>query len=118
MFRLLEIAQIIIPTPPVAGQGLTLVVIGALIARVGSFLTTVGVLLAFIAVIISGIMYMKAGAEPTKIEKAKGWFKNALLGALIVLGVGVIVSTIANVVSRQFFCTVQISIPFYERCIF
>jgi len=118
MPNFLEIAQIIIPTPPVPGQGLTLTDIGVLIARVGSFLTGVGIILALIAVIVSGIMYMRAGAEPTKITSAKTWFKNVLLGALIVLGFGVIVSTIANVVSRQFFCTVQISIPFYQRCFY
>lgn len=99
-----QIAQIIIPTPPVAGRGLTLIEIGSIIARVGSFLTSAGVLLAIIAVIVSGIMYMRAGAEPTKIKDAQTWFKNVLIGALIVLGVGVIINTIANIVTREFFC--------------
>ncbi|MEK7659368.1 MAG: hypothetical protein AAB338_01795 [Patescibacteria group bacterium] len=104
MNKFLEIAQITIPIPQVSGQGLTLAEIGTLIARVGSFLTSVGVLFAIIAVIVSGIMYMRAGAEPTKITSAQSWFKNALLGALIVLGVGVIINTIANIVTREFFC--------------
>lgn len=118
MNQIFEIAQIIIPTPPVPGQGLTLAEIGALIARVGSFLTSIGVLLAMIAVIVSGIIYMKAGADPTKITNAKTWFKNVLIGALIVLGVGMIINTLANVISRQFFCTIQINVPFYQKCIF
>lgn len=104
MLNFLEIAQIVIPPPPVLGRGLTLIEIGSIIARVGSFLTSAGVLLAIIGVIVSGIMYMRAGAEPTKITNAQTWFKNVLIGALIVLGVGVIMNTIANIVTREFFC--------------
>lgn len=118
MLNFLEIAQIIIPTPQVGGRGLTLAEIGSLIAIVGSFLTSIGVLLAIIAIIISGIMYMKAGDKEANITKAKTWFKNVLIGAFIVLAVGVIINTIANVVSRQFFCTIQINIPFYQKCIY
>lgn len=99
-----QLQPIIIPTPPVGGQGLTLAEIGTLIARVGSFFTTIGVLFAIIAVVVSGIMYMRAGSDTTKITNAKTWFRNALIGALIVLGVGVIINTIANVVTREFFC--------------
>lgn len=118
MLKFLEIAQIIIPTPQIGSRGLTLAEIGSIIAIIGSFLTNIGVLLAFIAVIVSGIMYMKAGADTTKITSAKTWFKNVLIGALIVIGVGVIINTIANVVSRQFFCTVQIIVPFFQKCLF
>lgn len=115
MNHFFEIAQIIIPTTPVLGpRGLTLAELGSLIAIVGSFLTNVGVLLAIIAIIVSGIMYMKAGDNQIQITKAKSWFKNALLGALIVLGVGVIINTIANVVSREFFCRLIV----LGRCIF
>lgn len=111
MNKVLEIAQIIIPTPPVPGQGLTLAELGVLIARVGSFLTNVGVIFALIAVIVSGIMYMRAGADQTKITNAKAWLWNALIGALIVLGVGLIINTVANVISREFFCRIYINIP-------
>ncbi|TSC91295.1 MAG: hypothetical protein G01um10142_23 [Parcubacteria group bacterium Gr01-1014_2] len=114
MFRFLEIAQIVIPPPPVAGRGLTLVELGSIIALIGSFLTNIGVLFAIIAIVISGIMYMNAGSSPEAIKKAQAWFKNALLGALIVLGVGVIINTIANVVTREFFCRLSI----LGRCIF
>ena len=117
MNKILEIVQytplpsIIIPSPSVPGRGLTLGELGALIARVGGFLQSFGAVLAIIAVVISGIMFMRAGAEPTKITNAKTLFRNVLLGALIILGVGVIINTIANVVSRQFFCTIYINIP-------
>lgn len=107
------VAQIVVPKPPVQGQGLTLAELGKLIAIVGSFLQSIGVLLAFIAIIVSGIMYMKAGANDKAIEKAKSWFKNALIGALIILAVGVIVNTIANIVTREFFCRFSV----FGQCI-
>ena len=119
MFQIIQIAQqIIIPTPSVGGQGLTLAEIGLLISKVGLFLTAVGFGIAIIAVIVSGLMYMYAGSSPEAVKKAQAWFKNAVIGAFIILGFGVILNTIANVVSRQFFCTLQISIPFFQRCLF
>jgi len=113
MNKFLEIAQIIIPTPPLRGPGLSLAEIGTLIARVGSFFTSIGVLFAIIAIIISGIMYMRAGGSPEAIGKAQAWLKNALIGAFIVLAVGLIINTIANVVTRQFFCRLII----FGQCI-
>lgn len=115
MFKFFEIAQIIIPTTPVRGpRGLTLAELGSLIAIVGSFLQSVAVLFAIIAIIVSGIMYMRAGSSPEEIKKALTWLKNSMLGALIVLGVGLIINTIANVVTREFFCRLII----FGRCIF
>lgn len=111
MFKYFEIAQIIIPTPPVPGRGLTLGELAVLIARVGGFLQSAAVILVIIAIIFSGIMYMKAGADENAIKKAKGWFRNALIGALIIMAVGLLINTIANIVSRQFFCTIYINIP-------
>lgn len=111
MSKIIQIAQIIIPTPPVSGRGLTLAEIAVLIAQVGGVLQSVAVILAIIAIIVSGIMYMNAGADENKIKKAKGWFRNALIGALIIMAVGLLINTIANIVSRQFFCRIYINIP-------
>ena len=110
---LTQIAQIVIPPPPVQGQGTTLAELARLIGIVGSFLTSIAAIFAMIAVIISGIIYMKAGDNPDQIKKAKGWFWNAIIGAFIVLAVGVILNTIANVVSRQFFC----QLSFFGVCV-
>lgn len=110
-----KIAQIVIPPPPVQGKGFTLGELANLIAAVGSFLTGIAAIFAMIAIIVSGIMYMKAGSSDTEITKAKGWFKNAIIGAFIVLAVGVILNTIANVISRDFFCT--FAIPFVHICV-
>ena len=120
MSYFLNIAQIIIPTTPVPGAtpGLTLAEVIYIFRIIGSFLTTVGALLAFIIVIISGIIYMRAGSDTTKITNSQTWFRNALIGGLIVLGANMIINTLANIVTRQFFCTLQISVPFFQRCIF
>ena len=114
MFNIFKIAQIVIPPPPVAGKGLTLAELGSLIALVGSFLTNIGVLFAIIAVVVSGIMYMRAGSSPDAVKKAQTWLWNSLIGALIVLGVGMIINTIANIVTREFFCRLIV----LGRCIF
>ena len=119
MFQIIQIAQqIIIPQPSVGGRGLTLAEIGQIISTISSFLTTIGVLIAIIVIIWSGLVYMKAGSSPEAVKKAQAWFQNAVIGALIVLAVNVIINTIANIVSRQFFCMLQISIPFFQRCLF
>lgn len=113
--NILAIVQIIIPTTPVPSQqGLTLAELGSIIAIIGLFLTSIAVLFAIIAIIVSGIMYMRAGANTTKITEAQTWLKNALIGALIVLGVGMIINTIANIITREFFCRLII----LGRCIF
>ena len=104
MNHFLEIAQIVIPRPQVQGQGFTLAELARLIAIVGTFFINIGVVLAIIAIVVSGIMYMRAGGNPTEVTKAQTWLKNALIGAFIILGVGLIINTVANVVTRQFFC--------------
>lgn len=109
-----KLAQIVIPTTPVPGQqGFTLAELGSLIAIFGSFLQSAGAVLALIAIVAAGIKYMMAGSSPESIGKARTWFKNGLIGALIILGSGVILNTIANVVSREFFCRLII----FGRCV-
>ena len=50
-------------------------------------------------VVWSGIYWMYAGAKGDSgaVEKAKGMLKAAIIGAAIVLGVGVILNTISNI---------------------
>ncbi len=110
-----EIAQIIIPTNPVplAPPGFSLAELGDIIRIVADFFTSIGVILAMIAIVVSGIMYMQAGSAPEAIKKAQTWFKNALIGGLIVLAVGMIINTLANIITRQFFCT----LIFFGTCI-
>ena len=88
--------------PP--GRPITFNELDYLIARIAQFITVTSVVLAIIFIIRAGITWMSAGANETKVTEAKGQLKSAIMGALIVLGFGVIINTIAAVVTREFFC--------------
>ncbi len=88
--------------PP--GQPITLPEVDSLISQVAQFLLVVSVLIAVIMIVWSGITYMYAGADAAKVTEAQGRLKSAIIGAAIVLGVGVIIDTIAGIVTRGFFC--------------
>lgn len=67
-----------------------------------NFLIAAGVILAIITLVVSGIMYFRTPSE-TQAKTANTWFKNGLIGAIIILGVGVIINTVALVVTGGFF---------------
>ena len=92
--------------PP--GQPITFNEIDYLIERIADFMIVAGVLLAVIYIIWGGITYMAAGADTTKITEAQTRIKNGIIGAAVVLGVGVIINTIAGIVTRDFFCRFQL----------
>ncbi len=90
------------------GRPITLPEVDSLIGRVAQFLLVVSVLIAIIMIVWSGITYMAAGANTTKVTEAQTRLKNAIIGAAIVLGVGVIIDTVAGLVTRSFFCRFQL----------
>lgn len=92
--------------PP--GQPITLPEVDSLINQVAQFLLVVSVLIAVIMIVWSGITYMYAGADTAKVTEAQGRLKSAVIGAAIVLGVGVIIDTVAGIVTRGFFCRFQL----------
>lgn len=91
-----------------AGQPVTIDEIDSLISRIAQFLVVISVLIAIIMIVWSGITYMAAGANATKVTEAQTRLKNAIIGAAVVLGVGVIIQTIAGIVTRGFFCRFQL----------
>lgn len=91
--------------PP--GNPVTFDEIDNLIERVAQFLMVTSILIAVIMIVWSGITYMAAGSNATKVTEAQARLKSAIVGAAIVLGVGVIIQTIAGIVSRDFFCQFQ-----------
>lgn len=105
LIPLLVSAQLPTPTSPVGGQALTLNEVRNLIQGIARFIIIVAVIIAVIAIVISGIIWVTAGSDQSRIDKARGWFKNGIIGALIVLAVGVILQTLAGVVARTFFGT-------------
>lgn len=108
IFILAQVASPAYKLPPLprgfgpAGQGLSSGIIETLLTQLANFLIGAGVIIAIITIVWSGLMYFKAGSD-TEAAKAKGWFKNGLIGAFIILGVGVIIWTVYGLVTGQFF---------------
>lgn len=92
--------------PP--GKPITLPEVDSLINQIAQFLLVVSVLIAIIMIVWSGITYMSAGSDTAKVTEAQTRLKNAVIGAAIVLGVGVIIDTVAGIATREFFCRFQL----------
>jgi len=102
-----------LPTAGPFGTGLTAIKIRDLILiPLTNFLIAVGIILAIIVIVVAGVMYLKAGGSPEALKKAQAWFKNGIIGAFIILGVGVIIWTIYGIVTGQFFSIFIIPGPF------
>lgn len=97
------LAQEIPGTTLPGGTALTMDKIKDVIQTVANWLIIVGVIIAVIYIIWGGIQWMAARGDPAKVTKARDAMKNGLIGAVIVLGVGVILRTLAAVVLRTFF---------------
>ncbi|OGN02621.1 MAG: hypothetical protein A2655_02770 [Candidatus Yanofskybacteria bacterium RIFCSPHIGHO2_01_FULL_43_42] len=91
------------PTPPTTGSAITLLEIEELIRRIAQFLIIVSVILAVIFIIWGGVMYMAARGDDEKVKSAQSTIWNGVIGAAVVLGVGVILQTLAGLITRSFF---------------
>lgn len=100
--------------PP--GQPITLDVLDYLIFRVSTFFISISAVLTVIFIIWSGVTYMYAGEDTAKIQAAQARLKSGIIGAAIIFGVGVILQTIASVVTLDFFCTIRI--PIVGMCVY
>lgn len=92
------------PGTPVAGQAFTLDEIKRLIDGFARFLIVVSVIVAVIFIVYGGIRWIVAPADPAA---AKQIIQNGVIGAIIILGVGVLLQTLQGVISRTFFGTFQ-----------
>ena len=92
--------------PP--GKPITIPEVDSLVNQVAQFLVVTSILIAVIMIVWSGITYMAAGSNTTKVTEAQARFKSAVIGAAVVLGVGVIINTVAGLVTREFFCRFQL----------
>jgi len=99
-----------------SGTPITLDVLDYLIFRVSTFFISISAVLAVIFIIWAGVTYMYAGDDSTKVTAAQGRLKSGIIGAAIILGVGVIIQTIASVVTLDFFCTLRI--PIVGICVY
>lgn len=94
-----DVGGVVLP----GGEGLTLGNIQGIIEDVATWLMVVGVIIAVIFIVWGGVRYMTAGGDSKKTEEAKSTIINGLIGAVVVLGVGVIIRTAAGLVTRTFF---------------
>ena len=100
----LVLAQLPTPTSPYPGAPITLADIQGLIETVARFLILISVIIAVIFIVWGGMMYMMAGDDAAKAGAAKSRIVNGIIGALVVLAVGLILQTLASLVNwTQFF---------------
>lgn len=94
----------IIGNPATTGAGgLSFSEILDIITTVANYLLVVGMIIAVIMIVWGGIRYTTAGGDSKKADAARDIIKNGIIGAIVVLGVGVILNTAAALVNRAFF---------------
>lgn len=103
LMPVLVFAALTNPVPPLTGSAITLAEIQDRIEQIARFLIIVGVILAVIFIIWGGITYMFAGGDDEKVKTAKSRIINGIIGAAVVLAVGVILQTVAGLIARSFF---------------
>lgn len=94
------------PTNPASGPSndpLDLLEIEELIRKIARFLIIVSLVIAVIFIVWGAITWMAAGTLGKDAAGAKTRIWNGIIGALIVLAVGVILQTLAALVARTFF---------------
>ncbi len=96
---ILSFAAVNLPT----GTELTLTKVQQLIETLANWLIIIGVVIAVIFIIWGGIKYMASGGDAAKAKEATTAIRNGVIGAAVVLGVGVILRTTAALVTRTFF---------------
>ena len=84
------------PEVPTTGQAVTTNTIIQFLEDIAQFLITASVIIAVIMIIYGGVVWMYQGAD-----KGKEILKKGIIGVAIVLGVGVILSTVSQIVTTQ-----------------
>ena len=102
LLPVLVLAQLPGPTVPTV-PGTTLLEVENLIKRFAQFMLVIGVVIAIIYIIWGGIQWMRAGGDDTKVKTAKTQIWSGVWGALVIIAVGLILQTLARVVTRTFF---------------
>jgi magnesium-transporting ATPase (P-type) len=85
---------------PVGGAPVTLSEIQDRIQQIAQFLIIVSMVIAVIFIVYGGIRYITSSGDPADAKKII-W--NGIIGAAIILAVGVILQTVAGLVTRSFF---------------
>ena len=88
------------PTPPITGTTVRLTTIRTLITDIAQFLLVVALVIAVIFIVWGGIRWITAGGSEDAVKKAKATIINGIIGAAIVLAVGLILQTLAGIIAR------------------
>ena len=78
--------------PP--GQPVTLASIQDLIVQIYRFIVDIAGVVIVAMLIIAGVMYATAGSNDGQVKNAQATFRAAVWGAIIVLSVGIVISTL------------------------
>lgn len=90
------------------GADLTITSIEDIIQGLACWIYRIAFLLIIIFIVLSGVRYVASGGNPTKLTSAHESFKWVVIGAIVILGVGVIIATIANALG--------VDVPFPGLC--
>ncbi len=96
-------AALVNPSATLTGAPVTLTEVQGLIEGAARFLIVISIVIAVIFIVYGGIRWIAAGHNDENVEKAKKIVWNGILGALVVLAVGVVLQTLAGIVTRSFF---------------
>jgi hypothetical protein len=90
------------PTNPVnsTNNALTLAEIQSLIETIARFLMIIAIIVAVVFIVWGAIVYMSGGE---RAEAGKKWIWSGIIGAAVVFAVGIILQTVAGLVTRAFF---------------
>src|SRR3989344_7378983 len=94
---------IVPPDVTTTGNAITLQEVENIITRVANFLMVIAIIIAVIFIIWGGIKYMTSRGDAKAAGEAKGIIINGIIGAAVVLGVGVILNTVRSLLARTFF---------------
>ena len=81
-----------------------------IVSDLACWVNNIGFLLLIIFIVLTGIRMIGAGPKAEKFKEAGQAFRNVLIGGLVILGVGIILSTIAY--------NLEVNFPFILVCFF
>ena len=94
----LAMAQNVVPP----GTPFNLRSIADSITAIARFMVYIGIAVAVIFIVWGGITYMTAGGDDTKLGTAKKRIIWGIVGAAIIIGVGVIINTLKKIATGGF----------------
>lgn len=100
LFYLLSIPGRVFAQQVPTGRAIDLNGIIDLAQGLGGFLIVLGAVLGAITVILSGIIYMLARGDASKVKAAKDTLKGGIIGTAIIWAAGMIVNTIQALVQN------------------